>query len=192
MLPRNRIMNLKSAVLEEFKINIKHKLAALWTSVMFCYVYGDYFELYVPEKVEGLLNGSNVLNSPVALFTASVALAIPAVMISVSVLAKPVLNRWLNIIFGVLYSLLMILIGFGSISAWYSFYVFLAFTESILTLLIVWLAWKWPKKIPIKIILFSNSLPDSSKRLLLLDSLRLFIIPNAMNQQDWPMLISPF
>src|SRR5690606_31254241 len=96
--------------------------------------------------VEGLLNGSNVLNSPVALFTASVALAIPAVMISVSVLAKPVLNRWLNIIFGVLYSLLMILIGFGSISAWYSFYVFLAFTESILTLLIVWLAWKWPKK----------------------------------------------
>ncbi|MBX2942903.1 MAG: hypothetical protein KF860_11190 [Cyclobacteriaceae bacterium] len=168
-------MNLKSAVLEEFKINIKHKLAALWTSVMFCYVYGDYFELYVPEKVEGLLNGSNVLNSPVALFTASVALAIPAVMISVSVLAKPVLNRWLNIIFGVLYSLLMILIGFGSISAWYSFYVFLAFTESILTLLIVWLAWKWPKKIPIKIILFSNSLPDSSKRLLLLDSLRLIV-----------------
>lgn len=67
--------------LEDFKVNIRLKLSALWTSVMFCYIYGDYFELYVPNKVEGLLNGNNLLDSPMKLFGASVLLAIPALMI---------------------------------------------------------------------------------------------------------------
>ena len=40
---------------QDFKVNIKLKLSLLWTSVMFCYVYGDYFQLYVPGKVEGLI-----------------------------------------------------------------------------------------------------------------------------------------
>ena len=134
-------------MLENPKINIKIKLSALWASVMFCYIYGDYFELYVPDKVEGLINGANALDSPMKLFFASVLLAIPAIMISLSILLKPALNKWLNIIFGVLYTLLMILIGLTSISDWYTFYVFLAILESFITLLIVWYAWKWPKKV---------------------------------------------
>jgi len=48
---------------------------------MFCYIYGDYFELYVPKKVEGLISGANMLDSPTKLFLASVLLAIPALMI---------------------------------------------------------------------------------------------------------------
>jgi hypothetical protein len=35
---------------EDIKVNIKIKLSALWTSVTLCYLYGDYFELYVPKK----------------------------------------------------------------------------------------------------------------------------------------------
>lgn len=85
---------------KDYEINIKIKLAALWASVMLCYLYGDYFELYVPQKVEGLLNGVNMLDSPLKLFAAAVLMAIPAVMISLSVILKPNLNRWLNIIFG--------------------------------------------------------------------------------------------
>ena len=38
-------------MLEDFKINVKIKLAVLWTSVMFCYIYEDYFELYVPKRL---------------------------------------------------------------------------------------------------------------------------------------------
>ena len=131
---------------ENQKINIKIKLSALWTSVMFCYIYGDYFELYVPKKVEGLISGVNMLDSPTKLFLASVLLAIPALMIALSILLKPAFNRWLNIIFGILYTLIMVLIAITSTSAWYTFYVFLAILESLITLLIVWYAWKWPKK----------------------------------------------
>jgi hypothetical protein len=131
-------------VLEEPTISVKHKLSALWASVMFCYIYGDYFELYVPEKVEGLLNGTNALDSPTKLLIASIVLAIPALMISLSLMMKASVSRILNIIFGTLFTLMMLLIAVNSMTPWYSFYVFLAFTESIITLSIVWYAWKWP------------------------------------------------
>ncbi len=114
---------------------------------MFCYVYGDYFELYTPEKVDDLLNGANILDSPTKLFIASIVLAIPALMIALSILLKPKINRLLNIVFGTLYTLMMLLIAYSSLTAWYSFYVFLAILESIITALIVYYAWSWPKKI---------------------------------------------
>ncbi len=41
---------------------------------------------------------------------------------------------------------MMIFIGIMSTNEWYLFYVFLAFLESIITALIVWYAWTWPKE----------------------------------------------
>lgn len=35
---------------EDVPVNIKIKLSALWTAVTLCYLYGDFFELYVPKK----------------------------------------------------------------------------------------------------------------------------------------------
>ncbi len=132
--------------LEDFKVNVKNKISALWTSVMFCYIYGDYFELYVPKKVEGMISGENLLGSPMKLFTATLLLTIPALMIFLSLLLKPKINRWLNLIFGIFYTALMLLIAFTSITKWLTFYVFLAIVESIITSIIVWQAWTWPKE----------------------------------------------
>ena len=134
-------------MLENPKVNIKIKLAALWTSVVFCYLYGDYFELYVPEKVNSLLTGENILDSPTKLLIASIVLAIPSIMIALSIILKPKINRILNIVFGTLFTLMMVLIAINSLTAWYSFYVFLAILESLITFLIVVYAWKWPRKI---------------------------------------------
>jgi hypothetical protein len=135
-------------MLDNPKTNIKTKLAALWTSVVFCYLYGDYFELYTPEKIDSLLSGSHVLDSPTKLLIASITLAIPSVMVALSMLLKPKINRFLNLFFGVVFTLMMLLIGINSLTPWYSFYAFLAFLESIITLTIVWFAWNWPKKNP--------------------------------------------
>ena len=134
-------------MLENPKINIKIKLAALWASLVFCYLYGDYFELYVPEKVNSLLTGENILDSPTKLLMASLVLAIPSIMIALSIILKPKINRILNIVFGTLFTLMMVLIAINSLTAWYSFYVFLAILESLITFLIVVYAWKWPRKI---------------------------------------------
>lgn len=142
---KNKAPDNAGSGLADFKINIKIKLSALWTSLMFCYIYGDYFLLYIPKKVEGLISGDNTLNDPIKLFLATLLLVIPALMICFSVLLKPKINRWLNIIFGIIYTLIMLLIALTSLSEWLTFYVFLAIIESIITSLIVWNAIKWPK-----------------------------------------------
>ena len=134
-------------MLENPKVNIKIKLAALWASATFCYLYGDYFELYTPDKVNSLITGENILNSPTKLLIATLIMAIPSIMVAASIILKPKTNRILNILFGTLFTLMMIFIGVNSITEWYSFYAFLAFLESIITFSIIWHAWKWPKKI---------------------------------------------
>ena len=131
--------------LEEFKINVRIKLAALWTSVMFCYIYGDYFELYVPGKVEGLLNGQNLLDSPMKLFAAALILTIPSLMIFLSLMLRASISKWLNIGVGIFFTIITFLVGISSISEWRTFYVFLSFLESFLTIIIIWQAWNWKK-----------------------------------------------
>jgi len=133
-------------MLDNPRVNIKIKLSTLWTSVVFCYLYGDYFELYVPEKVDSLITGVNVLDSPSKLLIASIILAIPSLMVALSILLNPRVNRFLNVFFGILFTLMMLLIGVNSLTPWYSFYAFLAFLESLITILIVWFAWKWPRE----------------------------------------------
>ena len=95
-------------MLEDFKVNVKIKLAVLLTSVMFCYIYEDYFELYVPKRVERIISGEGILNTPLKLFSASWVMIIPALMIFLSILLKPKLNRLFNIIIGTSYTALML------------------------------------------------------------------------------------
>lgn len=137
---------MNSNTLEDFKINIKIKLSMLWTSVTLFYLYGDYFELYVPNKTKDLVTGDNLLNSPTNLFLAALLLAIPATMVVLSILIKPSINRVLNIVFGLFFTVIMLLIAFTSIESWRAFYVFYATLESSITALIVWCAFKWPKQ----------------------------------------------
>ena len=42
------------AALQDSTIDVKIKLAALWTSVMFLYIYADYFGLYVPGVLRSM------------------------------------------------------------------------------------------------------------------------------------------
>lgn len=132
---------------EDFKVNVKVKLSALWASVMFCYVYGDYFSFYVPGKLATFLSGDTILNSPVKLFAATLLMTIPALMVFLSILLKPELSRWFNIIFGVIYTALMLLIAVTTIAPWWTFYVFLALVEVMITSLIVYYAFNWPKQL---------------------------------------------
>jgi len=132
-------------MLENPKINIKLKLSALWTSILFLYIYADYFELYTPEKVKNLFNNAEKLDSPNALLMATIVIAIPILMIVLSIFLKPKINRLLNISIGILFTLLVIVTAMDTFSKWYSFYLFYCILEAILTIIIVWTAWKWPK-----------------------------------------------
>lgn len=129
--------------LADIKIHVKMKISALWASVMFCYLYGDFFWLYQPGKLQGMLEGKMVPLGPttqgVLLFT-SVMMAMPAVMVFLSLVLKANLNRWVNIILGLIYTVFVLITMPG---AW-AFYIFFGSVDVILTALIVWYAWNWP------------------------------------------------
>ena len=43
--------------LDDMRMHVKIKLSLLWTALMFFYIYGDYFGLYVPGQLKGMLEG---------------------------------------------------------------------------------------------------------------------------------------
>jgi uncharacterized protein DUF6326 len=131
--------------LEDQRVHVKVKLASLWTSLMFCYIYGDYFGLYKPGKLQGMLEGQMGFLGRITqgvLLGTSVLMAIPALMVFLSLILTPDVNRWLNVILGLVYTVIMLITIPG---AW-AFYVFLGIVEVVLSLLIVWTAWKWPRQ----------------------------------------------
>jgi len=72
----------------------------------------------------------------------SAVMCIPSLMPFLSLVLSAGINRWVNIVFGAIYTVIMILAIRGG---WY-FYVFFGSIEIILTLLIVFYAWTWPKQ----------------------------------------------
>jgi hypothetical protein len=129
--------------LEDIKVPLRVKLAVLWASLMHCYIYGDYFGLYVPGKLQRMLDGIGPFGPTTQgmLLTTAALLAIPAVMVFLVVILKPAINRWMNIGLGIFYTLIMLMTMPGS----WTFYIFLGIIEILLSIAIVWYAWKWPK-----------------------------------------------
>jgi len=130
--------------LEDPKLPVKLKLSALWTSVMFCYIYADYFELFKPGKLQRMIAGNGPFGQTTqgVLVAASLMLAIPSVMIFLSLALKAKVNRWLNIIFGLLYTLIIM---FTASHNW-AFMKMYGVVEVVLTGLVVWYALTWPKQ----------------------------------------------
>lgn len=131
--------------LEDTKVPVRFKLSALWASVMFCYVYGDYFELYAPGKLQEMLAGKMALGAVTQgmLLGTSVLMAIPSMMVFLSLALPASACRWLNIGAGLFYALIMSLILVGG--GW-AFYMLFASIEVGLTLLAAWYAWRWPRQ----------------------------------------------
>jgi hypothetical protein len=132
-------------VLADVKIHVKMKLSALWASVMFCYIYGDYFNLYKPGELQVMLQGRMKPFGPTTqgmLVGTAILMAIPSVMVFLSLALKPTPNRWVNIVLGTIYTIIILITMPG---AW-AFYILLGVVEVVLTALIVWYAWNWPKQ----------------------------------------------
>ena len=137
-------MNPAQTTLQDEKISVKLKLAALWASLMFLYLYVDYFALYMPGKLDGILRGKIFVFeiTQTFLLSALVSVSIPALMISLSVILPAKINRWVNLVIAAIYIPFTLYNLAGE--AWLHM-VFAAITEVMLLGLILVLAWKWQK-----------------------------------------------
>jgi hypothetical protein len=131
--------------LQNEKVNSKVLLAALWAAVMFIYVYADIKTLFQPEIpgqiMAGVVGGMKI--SQGFLFAAAVLMSIPPIMIVLSLILRPGVNRWVNIIVSSLYIVVLILTRLVPAKIWY-YYLFYQSIELIFQVLIIWYAWKWP------------------------------------------------
>ena len=139
--------NTKSASpLEDVKINVKIKLSGLWVVLMFFYIYADILLFYRQGHIEGLIAGETggMKITPAFVLGSAILMAIPSVMVFLSLALKAKVNRWANIGVGIVYvAVLGATLFMGEITADYLFY---AVVEAVLIALIVWHAWKWPKE----------------------------------------------
>ena len=132
------------STLQDIRVPLRIKLAGLWTSLMSCYIYGDYFGLYAPGALKDMIAGNFGPLGPATsgvLLGVSLMMAVPAVMIFGSLALPATLCRWANIVFGLLYTAIMLLTMPG---AW-AFYIALGIIEVLLTLALVVYAWRWPR-----------------------------------------------
>ncbi len=130
--------------LEEIKVSLKLKLAALWASFMFLYIYVDYFHLFMPGALEDLLAGKVFVFEITQAFLLVVlaTVTIPALMIFLSVALPAKVNRWANIIIAAVFIPFTLFNLAGE--AWMHM-VFGAVVEVVLLCLIIRYAWKWPR-----------------------------------------------
>jgi hypothetical protein len=112
---------------------------------MFFYLYRDVLGFMEPGHVEDLMAGelAGVRMTQAVLLGSAVLMAIPSVMVFLSLALRARANRWANIILGIVHiGILLSTFFVGQISA---LYAFCAGVEFLLIVLVVWHAWTWPR-----------------------------------------------
>ncbi|MFN3300203.1 MAG: DUF6326 family protein [Sediminibacterium sp.] len=137
-------MNTNKISLQDIKVNLKLKLAILWTSLMFLILYLDYFHLYMPSKMLEIQTG-RVFKfdiTPGFLMAAMISVSIPALMIFLSVALPAKINKWVNIIIAAVYIPFILFNLAGEV---WAHMVFGAAVEVVLLSLIIFYSLKWPR-----------------------------------------------
>lgn len=129
--------------LEDMKMSVKLKLATLWTSFMFLYIYVDYFALYMPNMIDDITKGKVFIFDITQgfIFTALALATIPILMIFLSVVLPAKTNRLTNIIVA---TILIPYMLFNLVGEAWIHMVFGAIVEVVLLCLIIRYAQKWP------------------------------------------------
>lgn len=129
---------------EETKINLRLKLASLWASFMFLYIYVDYLHLYMPGSLRQMMSGQVYLFeiTQIFLLAALASVTPPALMIFFSIYLPSNVNRWTNTIISTIYIPYTLFNLAGE--AW-AHMVFAAVAEVAILLLIILYSQKWPR-----------------------------------------------
>jgi Family of unknown function (DUF6326) len=130
--------------LESCRVNVRIKISAAWTSVLFIFAYVDLFSLYRPDFRAGIeageVGGFAVNQS--FLFGTTAYVVIPSLMVLVTLILRPRVNRIVNIALAILYAVTIIA---GAIGEW-SYYIFGSGIEVVLLAAVVYYAWTWPRQ----------------------------------------------
>jgi hypothetical protein len=144
-VPRGARMEAETTF-EPANVNVRIKISALWTSMLFVFAYVDLFSLYRRDfraDLEAGEIGGFTVNQSFLLGT-TIYVVIPSLMVFGALILRARINRIANIALAVVYALTIIT---GAIGEW-NYYVLGSAVEVALLAAIVYYAWTWPKKSP--------------------------------------------
>jgi hypothetical protein len=131
---------------EPANVNVRIKISALWTSMLFVFAYVDLFSLYRPDVradlEAGELGGFTVNQS--FLVATTVYVVIPSLMVFCALILRPRIDRIVNIALAIVYALTIIA---GAIGEW-NYYLLGSAIEVALLAALVYYAWTWPREAP--------------------------------------------
>ena len=136
-----------TTTLHDPPLSVRAKLAAAWTSLMFLIIYIDYFHLYQPGEIDSIRGGVifefDISGTLMSIFF--VVIAIPTLMILLSMTLPARVNRATNLVVASLYTPLLVFNAAGA--SWdYAFYYALTIgVEVLIVAFILRSAWTWPR-----------------------------------------------
>jgi hypothetical protein len=133
-----------SSTFEGVRVGVRPKISALWIAMLVLFAYGDIFGFFKPGQIEEVMSGeiSGIEITQGFLFAISVYIAIASVMIFLTLVLKPAVVRWTNIVLAILYIVSIVAAAIGEDA----YYLFLSAVEIAMLLLIVRYARTWPRQ----------------------------------------------
>ena len=138
-----------TTTLEDQRMPVQAKLAAAWASLMFFYIYIDYFHLYQPGAIDQIRGGGifefNITPTLMTIFVAVI--GIPALMVMLSMTLPARVNRATNLVVATLYIPVTVFNAAGASWDWALYYGFHIAIEVLLLAFILRSAWTWPRRV---------------------------------------------
>ena len=133
---------------------LKVKIAVLWLFMAVAYSAHMALSIFEPGVIELITDGKLQLSEGEFIFSAFFAWLIPLTMAFLSVTLKDSANRWANIILGIILTAVNIFHLLFEQLTQPSFHMaqpsvhqlLLNISTVVVTALIVWYAWRWPKR----------------------------------------------
>jgi hypothetical protein len=142
-----RTQTAELTALEDRQVPVQAKLAAAWTSLMFLIIYIDYFHLYQPGEIDDIRGGVifelDISGTLMSIFFAII--AIPALMILLSMTLPARVNRATNLVVASLYIPAVGMNFLGSLPDYAFYYALTIGVEVLLLAFILRAAWTWPR-----------------------------------------------
>lgn len=134
--------------LDDLRMPVQVKLAGAWASFMFLYIYVDYLALYKPGVVDDILAGvvHEFDTGPTFVALALTLIAVPTLMILLSVALPARVNRTTNLVVATLYVPVSIFNAAGESWSYVYFYGVSIGLEVLLLAFIVRTAWTWQRR----------------------------------------------
>ena len=130
-------------IFEDIKLDTKIVLAGLWIVLMLLYLYCDIFSFFKTDSINRILSGfmGPFRVNQITLLSFSLLMIIPAIMVFLCLIIKSNVNRCINIIAGIVYTL----VGIGNmIGETWIYYVVFVLIELMITVSIIIISIKWP------------------------------------------------